>query len=202
MTDLRSILAGPPEEAAPQLLGCLLVSQVGDELVSLSINEVEAYRGGDDPASHAYRGRTKRNGSMFEKPGTLYTYLSYGVHTAANSAAGPEGVGWGVLIRGGQVEEGEAVARRRRGRADGIADGPGKLTRRWGSGSITTAWTSSTPLLSSASHPGSHPMSSSRPHVLASRKLGIDLGDSSLPKSLRCLRVDLCRIAPNAGNRM
>ena len=132
MTDLREVLSGPPEEAAPRLLGSHLVSEVGGEVVWLRISEVEAYKGGEDPASHAYRGRTTRNGSMFEEPGTLYTYLSYGVHTAANTAAGPKGVGWGILIRGGEVIDGRATAVRRRGRDDQIADGPGKLTQALG----------------------------------------------------------------------
>ena len=101
-------------------------------MVRLRIDEVEAYKGSDDPASHAYRGRTKRNGSMFEKPGTLYTYLSYGVHTAANAAAGPQGVGWGILIRGGEVLDGRATAVMRRGRHDQLANGPGKLTQALG----------------------------------------------------------------------
>ena len=132
MTDLRSILSAAPEEAAPQLLGSHFVSEAGSELVRLRINEVEAYKGAEDPASHAYRGRTERNGSMFERPGTLYTYLSYGIHTAANTAAGPEGVGWGILIRGGEVVDGEGTARRRRGRSEEIANGPGKLTQALG----------------------------------------------------------------------
>ena len=132
MSDLHTILMGPPEDAAPRLLGSFLVSEAGGEFVRLRINEVEAYKGSDDPASHAYRGRTARNGSMFEKPGTLYTYLSYGIHTAANTAAGPEGVGWGILIRGGEVVDGEGIARRRRGRSDETANGPGKLTQALG----------------------------------------------------------------------
>lgn len=132
MSDLREILAGLPEEAAPRLLGCHLVSDVGNETVRLRITEVEAYKGSEDPASHAYRGRTTRNGSMFERPGTLYTYLSYGIHTAANAAAGPQDVGWGILIRGGEVVEGRVTAARRRGREYGLADGPGKLTQALG----------------------------------------------------------------------
>ncbi len=64
---LESILAGPPEEAAPRLLGALLVSRVGDTEVAVRINEVEAYKGEDDPASHAYRGETARNTSMFPR---------------------------------------------------------------------------------------------------------------------------------------
>lgn len=129
---LASILASPPEEAAPRLLGSLLVSKVdGDEVVA-RINEVEAYKGSDDPASHAFRGETRRNTSMFQEPGTLYVYRSYGIHNCANSAAGPKGIGWGILIRGGEVVEGDAIAARRRGRRTELANGPGKLCQALG----------------------------------------------------------------------
>ena len=111
--DLASQLAESPEEAAPRLLGAFLVSEVGGKSVRASITEVEAYKGSDDPASHAYRGRTGRNGSMFERPGTLYVYRSYGIHWCANVAAGPEGVGWGILFRGGEIIDGLGVARTR-----------------------------------------------------------------------------------------
>jgi DNA-3-methyladenine glycosylase len=129
---LESILSGPPEEAAPRLLGSFLVSHIGDEEVVARISEVEAYKGADDPASHAYRGETERNTSMFRKPGTLYVYRSYGIHNCANSAAGPEGVGWGILIRGAEVVSGVGVATRRRGRPSELADGPGKLCQALG----------------------------------------------------------------------
>ena len=129
---LREALAGPPEEAAPHLLGSHLVSIVGGSEVRVRIVEVEAYKGDDDPASHAYRGRTTRNGSMFERPGTLYVYRSYGIHNCANTAAGPEGIGWGILIRGGEVIEGHGVVTRRRGRSDHLANGPGKLCQALG----------------------------------------------------------------------
>ena len=128
------ILEGPPEEAAPQLLGSLLVSRIGGEEVVVRLGEVEAYKGSDDPASHAYRGETERNGSMFRQPGTLYVYRSYGIHNCANSAAGPEGVGWGILMRGGEVVSGEGTARRRRGFRDDLTDGPGKLCQALGIG--------------------------------------------------------------------
>jgi DNA-3-methyladenine glycosylase len=129
---LATILSGPPEEAAPRLLGALLVSRVDGEEVTAKITEVEAYKGEDDPASHAYRGETERNGSMFRRPGTLYVYRSYGIHHCANSAAGPEGVGWGILIRGAEIVEGTGVAARRRGRSTDLADGPGKLSQALG----------------------------------------------------------------------
>lgn len=135
MTPTRAfaeILRAPPEESAPQLLGAQLVSTVDDVEVRVRINEVEAYKGSDDPASHAFGGRTERNSSMFDKPGTLYVYRSYGIHHCANTAAGPQGVGWGILIRGGDVVEGKGTVVRRRGRNDELANGPGKLCQALG----------------------------------------------------------------------
>ncbi len=130
--NLSELLSGSPVEAAPSLLGSFLVSEIDGRLVRARVTEVEAYKGSEDPASHAFKGRTARNGSMFERPGTLYVYRSYGIHKCANVAAGPEGVGWGILFRGADIVEGVAVARERRGRADGLANGPGKLTQSLG----------------------------------------------------------------------
>jgi DNA-3-methyladenine glycosylase len=130
--DLGSLLAGSPEDCAPRLLGAHLVSDIGGKTVRARITEVEAYKGSDDPASHAYRGRTSRNGSMFGRPGTLYVYRSYGVHWCGNVATGPEGVGWAILFRGAEIVDGIGVARIRRGRDHGLADGPGKLTQALG----------------------------------------------------------------------
>lgn len=131
-TDLAEILVRPPEIAAPMLLGNHLVSAAGGELVRMRITEVEAYKGDQDPASHAFRGMTPRNKSMFRQPGTLYVYRSYGIHYCANTAAGPEGVGWGILIRGGIVVDGEVVAARRRGGRPDLTDGPGKVCQALG----------------------------------------------------------------------
>lgn len=108
------------------------MSSLGGHVVRVRISEVEAYKGPDDPASHAYSGRTARNDSMFQRAGTLYVYRSYGIHNCANTAAGPLGTGWGILMRGGEVIDGEVVARRRRGRSSSLADGPGKLCQALG----------------------------------------------------------------------
>ncbi len=129
---LSEILAGSPEDAAPQLLGSHLVSEIDGETVVVRLTEVEAYKGSEDSASHAYRGETARNRPMFQHPGTLYVYRSYGVHWCANSAAGPPGVGWGILMRGGEIVEGERIVKRRRGRFDQLVNGPGKLTQALG----------------------------------------------------------------------
>ena len=124
-------LSGQVEIVARRLLGHRLVTEFGDRTVVV-IDEVEAYGGVDDPASHAYRGPTARNASMFGVAGTLYVYRSYGIHWCANVATGPAGKGQAVLIRGGKVVEGGQTVVRRRGRADHLADGPGKLTQALG----------------------------------------------------------------------
>lgn len=119
-------------QAAPALLGWRLISDIGRERVAVELTEVEAYAGETDPASHAYRGRTPRNGVMFGDPGHLYVYLSYGIHWCMNVVTGPTGVARAVLLRGGRILEGESVVRRRRGRDDHLTDGPGKLSQALG----------------------------------------------------------------------
>jgi DNA-3-methyladenine glycosylase len=106
---VRSLL-DPAVLVAPTLLGA--VFRAGD--VAVRITEVEAYLGPDDPASHSYRGRTKRNAAMFEAAGVIYCYLSHGIHTAVNVVCGPAGAAQGVLLRAGAVVDGIEIARERR----------------------------------------------------------------------------------------
>lgn len=127
----RGALAGRAEVVAPTLLGAELVSDVGGVAVRLRLLEVEAYTS-VDPASHSFRGITKRNATMFARPGTLYVYRSYGVHWCANVVTGEAGDGAAVLIRGGEVIDGLEEAVRRRGRAVGVSDGPGKVCQALG----------------------------------------------------------------------
>ena len=125
--NLVAILGGSAVESAPHLLGRTVTTRVGGVTTSVLLTEVEAYEGTDDPASHAFRGRTPRNGSMFGPPGTLYVYRSYGIHWCMNVAVAPQGEGRAILLRGGEIVEGEDAIRRRRDRDDHLTDGPGKL---------------------------------------------------------------------------
>lgn len=118
-------------EVAPRLLGAL-ISRTGDDgTVTVRLTEVEAYSGqGLDPGSHAHRGLGKRNAVMFGPSGHLYTYFTYGMHVCANVVCLPEGLAAGVLMRGGEVVEGEDLARERRGSSvpfRDLARGPARL---------------------------------------------------------------------------
>jgi len=64
-------------DVARELLGCLLVRWIGRRTLSGRIVEVEAYRGSDDPASHSYRGATKRNSIMFGEAGHVYMFVPH-----------------------------------------------------------------------------------------------------------------------------
>jgi DNA-3-methyladenine glycosylase len=108
---LAELLAGPVQAAARGLLGCV-VSAYG---VSVRLTEVEAYQGlGEDPASHAHRGRTRRNAAMFGPAGHAYLYFTYGMHWCLNVVCGPDGEASAVLLRAGEVVDGVELARTRR----------------------------------------------------------------------------------------
>jgi DNA-3-methyladenine glycosylase len=77
---MRRLLDESPDMAAPGLLGCRVVSDLDGQRVTIEVVEVEAYGGeGEDPASHAHRGPTARNATMFGTPGLAYVYFTYGV---------------------------------------------------------------------------------------------------------------------------
>lgn len=123
----RRLLARPAPEVAPDLLGKVLVGPTGRVG---RIVEVEAYGGGDDPASHGYRGLTPRNRSMFGPPGTLYVYRSHGIHWCANVVCGEPGEAAAVLVRAVTPLTGLAAMYRDRpaARRDrDLCSGPGKL---------------------------------------------------------------------------
>jgi DNA-3-methyladenine glycosylase len=98
---------------APALLGQYLVrvSKKG-EVKRFIITETEAYRGEQDLACHASKGRTSRTEIMYDRGGKLYIYLIYGMYWMMNIVAGEKNQPQAALIRGIQG-----------------FDGPGKLTR-------------------------------------------------------------------------
>jgi DNA-3-methyladenine glycosylase len=110
----RDFLARPATEVAPELLGCVLEHETTAGLVAVELTEVEAYAGQADPASHAYRGMTRRNAVMFGPPGHAYVYFTYGMHFCVNVVCSGEGSVSAVLLRAGAVIEGEDLARARR----------------------------------------------------------------------------------------
>ena len=102
-------------DVAQDLLGKILVFQNFKGIIF----ETEAYRGNDDPASHAHRGPTPRTQVMFGKPGVSYVYFIYGMYHCLNFVSEGEGEPGAVLIRGLQLFEPESS----------ILNGPGKICR-------------------------------------------------------------------------
>lgn len=128
----RAFFARDPRVVAPELLNKILVRDDGR---AGRIIEVEAYCGAEDPAAHTFRGLTKRNRTMFGPAGRLYVYFTYGMHWCCNTVCGPEGEGWGVLLRAVEPIAGIEQMRdaRGRGRSDReLANGPAKLTQAMG----------------------------------------------------------------------
>nr|WP_129669099.1 DNA-3-methyladenine glycosylase [Phytoactinopolyspora endophytica] len=127
----RDFLSRPGIEVAPDLLGGVLCHRTAEGVVAVRLTEVEAYMGADDPGSHAYRGQTPRNAVMFGPAGFLYVYFTYGMHFCANVVCGEDGTATAVLLRAGEVVEGQDVAQSRRPAVRtprDLARGPARLT--------------------------------------------------------------------------
>ena len=99
-------------DVAPDLIGKIMVRKRGNELIKSIIIEVEAYRGEEDLACHASKGRTMRTEIMYHAGGVLYIYLIYGMYWMLNIVTGNENNPQAVLVRG----------------IDGF-NGPGKITK-------------------------------------------------------------------------
>ena len=122
---------------APDLLGAWVSHDSPNGRVTVRLVETEAYAGPEDPAAHSARGRTLRNEPMWGAPGHLYVYRIYGIHDCVNVVCGPGDKPEAVLLRAGEIVEGEALARQRRGPEPPLvrlAAGPGNLGRALGIG--------------------------------------------------------------------
>ena len=106
----------PCLDVARELVGKILVHRVDGQEYRLRITETESYCGEADTACHAHKGRTKRTEVMYQKAGTIYIYLCYGIHWMLNIVTGEENEPEAVLIRA----------------CEGKFGGPGKLTKALG----------------------------------------------------------------------
>jgi DNA-3-methyladenine glycosylase len=100
-------------DVAPDLVGKIIVRKFEDgSFMRFRITQTEAYRGEEDKACHAHKGRTPRTDVMYQQPGTIYIYLIYGMYWMLNFVCEKENIPQAVLIRA----------------VEGF-DGPGKLTK-------------------------------------------------------------------------
>ena len=128
----RRFYLDPPDTVARRLLGKLVRRSLDGESLTGRIVEIEAYLGLEDPAAHAYNGRTARNAVLFGPPGFAYVYFIYGMHYCLNFSCQPEGHGAGVLIRALEPVEGLATMAHLRKLPENapprlLTSGPGRL---------------------------------------------------------------------------
>ena len=95
---------------APDLVGKIIVIIDNDGIESRNrIIETEAYRGSEDLACHASKGRTPRTDVMFSRGGHVYIYLIYGIHWMLNIVTSVENIPQAVLIRGTEKYPGPGI---------------------------------------------------------------------------------------------
>jgi DNA-3-methyladenine glycosylase len=121
---------------ARELLGKKLLSTINGQMIGGIISETEAYGSFNDPASHAFRGITKRNEAMFGPSGHAYVYFIYGNHFCFNIVAkAPDAIAGAVLIRGIIPTDGLTAMQRNRKNTPSLknlANGPGKVCQALG----------------------------------------------------------------------
>lgn len=173
----RGFYRRDPRDVAPELLNKLLVRRDGRHA---RIVEVEAYCGPIDAAAHAYRGKTRRNASLFGPPGHLYVYFNYGMHWSCNAVCGEIDEGVGVLLRALEPIAGlEAMraARVKCARERDLCRGPGRLCQAFGidgafDGSDLVRGADGLRIMDDGTPPPAHPVNAPR--------IGISRGTDSL----------------------
>jgi len=135
----RAFYDRDPRLVSRGLLGKVLVRREGRRQLAARIVEVEAYLGEDDPAAHAFSGRTPRNAVLFGPPGYAYVYFIYGNHYCLNVSCLPDGTPGGILFRALEPLAGlEEMAHARGVLLDGprslsrLTSGPGRLAKAFG----------------------------------------------------------------------
>lgn len=121
----QSFYNRPTLRVAQDLLGCFLVRKIKGKIEKYKIVETEAYNGPRDLASHASIGKTERNKIMFGEPGTIYVYLTYGMHYMLNIVTEKKDYPAAVLIRA--VEP--VISRDAPWRVSTNTNGPARLTK-------------------------------------------------------------------------
>jgi DNA-3-methyladenine glycosylase len=160
----RSFYLDSPDIVGRRLLGKLVSRRIDGHRVTGRIVELEAYLGLDDPASHAYIGKTARNAVLFGPPGVAYVYFIYGMYYCLNVSCQPDGHAGGVLIRALEPVEGlDIMARLRKLPPTAsprlLTSGPGRLcqaldiTRAAHNGLDVTSRTSSLQILDDGYQP-------------------------------------------------
>ncbi|MGB8492126.1 MAG: DNA-3-methyladenine glycosylase [Bacteroidales bacterium] len=97
----RDFYTGDVLEVAPGLLSkVLVIKPANGTAAKYLISETEAYRGEEDLACHASKGRTPRTEVLYHEGGRLYVYLVYGMYWMINVVTGPEDFPQAALIRG------------------------------------------------------------------------------------------------------
>jgi len=127
----KSFYSRDTKEVANGLLGKILVREFRQGRVGGKIVETEAYYGDKDPASHAFRGKTKRARIMWGPPGIAYVYLIYGMYYLLNVVTEKEGKPGAVLIRALHPLEGIELMKKMKKANDtkNLTNGPAKLTQ-------------------------------------------------------------------------
>lgn len=126
----RTFFSRKTDQVARELLGKYIVRKIDHRVLIGKIVETEAYTG-DDPASHAFIGKTPRTRALFETPGHAYIYFIYGNHYCLNIVAHSKEHAGGVLIRALEPISGIEYMKKCRHVTDErqLTNGPGKLTQ-------------------------------------------------------------------------
>lgn len=119
-----------------QLLGCIIKTQINNQITAARIVELEIYKAPEDKGSHAFDNkRTGRTETMFKEGGIAYVYLCYGIHHMFNIVSGPEEMAHAILIRATEPIDGQALMETRRkikNPIPALTNGPGKLSNALG----------------------------------------------------------------------